>query len=89
MSRKDLSLNKNLTLTVGDEQINLGYSKIQQKCCDSVTILYFAVVGISFLSSLSALGKVLISKEARSSSDNHCISSSTSMLLILSNISVL
>lgn len=74
---------------VGDEQINLGYSKIQQKCCDSVTILYFAVVGISFLSSLSALGKVPISKEGRSSSDNHCISSFTSMLLILSNISVL
>lgn len=74
---------------VGDKQINLGYFKIQQKCCDSVTILHFAVVGISILSSLSALGKVLISKEARSSSDNHCISSFTSMLLILSNISVL
>lgn len=54
----------NFTLKVRDEQINLGYFKIQQKICDSVTVLQFAVVGISFPSSLSALRKVSISKEA-------------------------
>lgn len=55
------------------------------KFCDSVAFPHFAV-GISFLSSLAALRKILISKEAKSSSESYCISSFTSMLLILSNI---
>lgn len=86
MRKKDLSLNINFTVTVEDEQINRGYFKIQQKFCDSVATLQFAVVGISFLSSLPASRKVLLSREAKSSSESYCISSFTSLLLIPSNI---
>lgn len=61
-------------LKVRDEQINLSYFKIQQKFCGSVTILHFAVVGISFLGSLSALRNILFSKEAKSVSESYNIS---------------
>lgn len=79
----------NFTLKIVDGQINWNYFKIQQKFCDSVTVLHFAVVGISNLSSLPASRKVLISKEARSGSESCCISAFTSMLLIPSSIFLL
>lgn len=50
-----------------------------------MTILHFAVVGISFLCSLSALRNILFSKEGRSVSESYRIPSFISMLLIPSS----
>lgn len=92
---KTCVLTKLLRMLLGDNSEQKGpYSEHEfysqgrgwaNKFCDSVAFLHFAV-GISFLSSLAALRKILISKEAKSSSESYCISSFTSMLLILSNI---